>query len=322
MPPLTKRNKPFGGPDDGRPSTGAGTDYPGDGAGGPTAPGDLSYQEQIDKWKAKIKAGQGNTNKLRDKIRGARVDRWQDRVQAEKNKPVPKDAEYTTDVTAAYGKYLTDLAGTNLERTSVNTDYGYLPEYQQGGAAYNPYSQAAKLQSAYETEKRRSLNEMAAAGQLYSGARQNDFNADQRDYVSADQAARDAWLKEVAALDADQAQAGTDLAADLVAAEQEFAERIPEATDPGPLPKYVKAEKKDLRKKLGNLKEKKGDRKELRREIKQTRGDKDLNKKQENKRISKLKNRLEKAPSKKKIAKKIKKTKKSITNLDPYKDVR
>ena len=320
MPPLTQRNRRFGGPDDGRPSTGAGTDYPGDGTGGPTAPGDLSYQEQIDKWKAKIKAGQGNTGKLRDKIRGARVDRWQDRVQAEKNKPIPKDAEYNTDVTAAYGKYTTGLTGLELDRTNVNTDYGYLPEYQQGGVAYNPYSQAAKLQTAYETEKRRSLNEMAAAGQLYSGARQNDFNADQVDYTTADQAARDAWLKEIAGIDAEKAEAGTTLAADVVAAEEAFAERIPEATDPGPLPKYVKAEKKDLKKKLGNLRDAKGDRKEIRGDLKDLRKGKEN--KKERKQIKSLRGDLKKAPSKKKIAKRIDKTKKAITKLDPYKDVR
>lgn len=54
-----------------------------------------------------------------------------------------------------------------------------------GDIASNPYSRAAMLQRSYNQNQRASLNTMASRGQLYSGATQNQANANVSNYGSA-----------------------------------------------------------------------------------------------------------------------------------------
>lgn len=82
--------------------------------------------------------------------------------------------------------YILGAAGVNQQNTNAqgDHDYGVLRGGQtfgydaaghgiSGGAAYNPYSQAAVLQRSYDNTKRGTTNSYAAQGQLYSGALKN-----------------------------------------------------------------------------------------------------------------------------------------------------
>jgi hypothetical protein len=85
---------------------------------------------------------------------------------------------------------------------NLNFDYGYTPA---GGVdTSNPYSRAALLQLGHENQARGTTNGMAAAGQLYSGAIQNQRGIDDTNYAQADAANRLAYQRGLHSIQAGQ----------------------------------------------------------------------------------------------------------------------
>ena len=70
--------------------------------------------------------------------------------------------------------------GLDDQERQLGVSYG-LGKYG-GSFANNPYSRAALLQRSYDQNQRRTINSMAAAGQLYSGATQGSANFNRFNY--------------------------------------------------------------------------------------------------------------------------------------------
>lgn len=71
----------------------------------------------------------------------------------------------------------------------ASTSYGYKLDPATGKYvvdASNPYSEAMRLQDTYKSNQLGTNNSMAAAGQLYSGARLNQQGINDRQYAQAD----------------------------------------------------------------------------------------------------------------------------------------
>lgn len=254
----------FGGPKDGRPN--------------PATPGENSnFNSQISNWRDKLKHtdNKKRRNKLQNKIQGARVERWGDRV---KNPPPPGyDSIYYGQLNTANDAY-NNAINSNAATLSMGLRaYGLGEQYQDpNGAQYNPYSRASALQNAYQRDQRMTVNSYAAQGQLYSGAMQNAQDHDTKAYLSD----KNDLLDEQARFWADIAQknltAGDELAKAQDAAELSQLDRIPEPTDAPPPPKFVKDYKNRLRDRLSSLKDRRGDaknkaaRKNIKQSIKKT----------------------------------------------------
>lgn len=74
------------------------------------------------------------------------------------------------------------------QQGNLNFDYGYNTDGSVNTS--NPYSRAALLMLNYQHQQNATTNQMAAAGQLYSGAYANQQGIDQGNYAQADAANR------------------------------------------------------------------------------------------------------------------------------------
>lgn len=81
---------------------------------------------------------------------------------------------YQATLQANQNRYNTTTAGLDNQERQLGVNYG-MGQYG-GDIASNPYSRAALLQRSYDQNQKRSLNSMAAAGQLYSGSTTNAYN--------------------------------------------------------------------------------------------------------------------------------------------------
>lgn len=236
--------------------------------GGPTGPrpnpatpgeGSPNYGKQIDRWKSALKGdvSKKRQKKLRNKIQNARVDRWSDQVRARANAPVAHDSIYNSDVAAANQTYGNEMIGAAMRESAANRNYGFDPIYQQGGAQYNPYSRASELTAAWQRDQRTTLNSYAAAGQLYSGARERAVQHDNRAYLSDYNAARSDLTNEIAGIGSDRVAAEEARQAAILKAEEENKNRALEARpeDAPPPPKFIKKEKRQLKNRIEKLKE-------------------------------------------------------------------
>lgn len=90
-----------------------------------------------------------------------------------------------------YQRSLSDIenqyqqTGQALDQEEAGLGIAYGLGQFGGDVASNPYSRAAMLQRSYNQNQRASLNTMASRGQLYSGATQNQANANTANYGSA-----------------------------------------------------------------------------------------------------------------------------------------
>jgi hypothetical protein len=88
----------------------------------------------------------------------------------------PPDASFTAEIEGLGKTYRSDLVGNTEGRKRGLSDYGYLEDETTGGLTFdpnNPFSRAALLKKNYDTQRRGAAGSMAARGQLYSGAFQN-----------------------------------------------------------------------------------------------------------------------------------------------------
>lgn len=95
--------------------------------------------------------------------------------------PQPVDPAFESQrLTAGRNIALGNAEGA-YQQGNTNFDYGYNPDGSIN--ASNPYSRAALLQLGYENQQRGTTNSMAARGQLYSGAIENQRGIDSRGYA-------------------------------------------------------------------------------------------------------------------------------------------
>ena len=87
--------------------------------------------------------------------------------------PMPWDSAYETNVSAARAKYNNALAALGYNRQAVQQDYGLDAGFNDYKA--NPYSRAALLEGTFQKANRASQTSLGEAGQLYSGALQNQL---------------------------------------------------------------------------------------------------------------------------------------------------
>jgi hypothetical protein len=88
---------------------------------------------------------------------------------------LPPDASYDAALATLARQRDDQLTALTQARTSNLSDYGF-KEGPNGALAFdpnNPYSKAALLKKAYDTNRRSTGQSMASGGQLYSGAFQN-----------------------------------------------------------------------------------------------------------------------------------------------------
>lgn len=84
-------------------------------------------------------------------------------------------------------------ANAAYDQGNLSFDYGYNPDGSVNTA--NPYSRAALYQLGYEHQQAGTTNSLAARGQLYSGAIQNQRAADASGYSQQDAANRLAYQR-------------------------------------------------------------------------------------------------------------------------------
>ena len=266
--PLTK---PFGGKDDGRPSTGPNSATPG------AFPSEGTFQQKIDYLKGKKQAGKGNKDKINRRLVKLRTQKWGEGI---KNKPPasPYDSLYHSQVGAAETARNNSYLGSALQESDVNNYFGFAES-----ATSNPLSLANQLRKAWEIDRRGTTTSLAAQGQLYSGALGNALNRDDTEFVEAEDAAKRDWQQQLAEITADREGSQQSYVDAIMAAEEGAIDRAlqkpPE--DAPPPPDFVGKYKENLRDRMGQVK------KRSRRKVKDIRS-KDLSKKKTRKRISRV----------------------------------
>jgi hypothetical protein len=126
--------------------------------------------------------------------------------------PLPPDATYEQQIAAAVRNRDATLAGLGQQRTQGLQEYGYT-ENQQGGVAFdptNPFSRASLLRKSYQESQAGNQTSMAARGQLYSGALQNQQDFTQAGFNQSDNALQRGLLAFLASNTGAKTRAGVD----------------------------------------------------------------------------------------------------------------
>lgn len=138
---------------------------------------------------------------------------------------LPPDASYDAQIASLQRQRADQLAQVTQARTGTLTDYGFT-EGPNGALAFdprNPFSKAALLKKAYDTNRRSTGQSMGAGGQLYSGAFQNAQDLVNRNQLQSEDAMRKAIIGFLAQNTRQRASAGTNYE---LAAQQAEADRI------------------------------------------------------------------------------------------------
>lgn len=109
--------------------------------------------------------------------------------------PSPQPADPNAELAKLQGNRNLGIArGESAYQTgNLGFDLGYNPDGTVNTA--NPYSRAALLQLGYENQQRGTTNSLAAAGQLYSGAIENQRGIDSSNYARSEAANRLAYQR-------------------------------------------------------------------------------------------------------------------------------
>ena len=137
----------------------------------------IRYNERVREINARKRE---RAKEINAKQREAALAEWR---EATKAPDLSSNENLQRALTANTDRYNQTLAGLDDQERSLGVSYG-LGQYG-ADIASNPYSRAAMLQRSYNQNQRASLNTMAARGQLYSGATQNQANANASNYSSA-----------------------------------------------------------------------------------------------------------------------------------------
>lgn len=137
------------------------------------------YDNKAQRLRDRLKSGGPNVD--RSRVR-RRLQNTQARQYLHREKAAPPVMPWNTTYEARMGDLnrSRDEAVQQIanQQSRAERDFGFTDPS-------NPYSRAATLEKAYETDQRRSLNEFAGQGQLYSGAFQNRMDTDLADFGEA-----------------------------------------------------------------------------------------------------------------------------------------
>lgn len=131
-----------------------------------------------------------------------------------------RDQQYFNDVSGA--QYKKESALNNFENQEQQTRIGYGFDTD---IATNPYSRAALLQKNYDRAQTGTLNQMAAGGQLYSGATSNARAANTSRYNQDYNQTRASYDAELEKLRAGRQEADTDFRLAKTSADQAALDR-------------------------------------------------------------------------------------------------
>lgn len=133
---------------------------------------------------------------------------------------LPPDASYLAGMESAARQRDDALAAITQQRTSGLSDYGYGPDLTFD--PNNPFSKAALLKKSYDRNRRASGQGMAAAGQQYAGAFQNQQDLINRGQLQSEDALQKSLIRFLAqnTQRGEQAQTGYTNTANQLAAER------------------------------------------------------------------------------------------------------
>lgn len=114
--------------------------------------------------------------------------------------PQPVDTAFEQAKLTANRNVALSNSETAYQTGNLNFDYGYNPDGTINTA--NPYSRAALYQLQYENQARGTTNSLAAQGQLYSGALENQRGIDSTGYAINEAQNRLAYQRGLHALQA------------------------------------------------------------------------------------------------------------------------
>jgi len=123
---------------------------------------------------------QGRRQAYRKKVARARAAAAQENARRTKAADYRFNEGYRNTVAGLTERNQTAQAGFDDQERQLGINYG-LGQFG-GDAASNPYSRATMLQQSYNRSQRASLNQIAGAGQLYSGAMSNARAANMGQY--------------------------------------------------------------------------------------------------------------------------------------------
>jgi hypothetical protein len=147
---------------------------------GGVSPGDITFTDKERKRnrRERNQRARAFNQKQRQKAREVNANRRAraERINAErfKSPDIASNETYQRELGGAIDRKNQTLAGLDDQQRQLGVSYGL---GQMGGSfTNNPYSRAALLQRSYDQNQRRTINSMAGAGQLYSGATQGAAN--------------------------------------------------------------------------------------------------------------------------------------------------
>lgn len=111
--------------------------------------------------------------------------------------PLPVDAAYDQQVAGLQKQRDAAAGALTAQRQQALLNYGFTEDPSSGALAFdptNPYSQAALMQQHYNQARKAAGNQLAAQGQLYSGAYVNAQDAVSRDQGQASDSLQKALL--------------------------------------------------------------------------------------------------------------------------------
>jgi len=143
-----------------------------DGGVRPTDPGPRWNYTQRQQERQRIREiNQRRRQAYRKRVAGAKAAAAKENAERTKAADYRFNEGYLNTVAGLRERNQMAQAGFDDQERQLGINYGM---GQFGGdAASNPYSRAAMLQQSYNRSQRASLNQMAGAGQLYSGAMSN-----------------------------------------------------------------------------------------------------------------------------------------------------
>lgn len=145
--------------------------------------------------------------------------------------PMPWDTNFETQKANSQARYDNTMSGLNYQQDQTTKQYGI-------GDTTDPFSNMKLLQQAYDQHKQAAGNQMAARGQLYSGAYQNAQNNETTNFNQSSDALTKKYNAAINGINQQKAQASltqadTNATADYNRVQTTLANRPdPSLTDP------------------------------------------------------------------------------------------
>lgn len=149
------------------------------------------YQKRIADIRNRIQHHSGDDSRLRNRLQGVQQQHQQSQGgggggapgQQPPQAPLPWDSQYETQMGQLGRDRDFALSQNQFNQGQLSSDYGF-------GNSSDPFSVARNLQYQWEVTNRGTQNSMAAQGQLYSGANQDLYAYNRRNYDQSVDAAQ------------------------------------------------------------------------------------------------------------------------------------